>query len=288
MPPVAKKGGVQWSEEEWQSWAKKQTLKQLTKQFQASLLWLKKQSQSRLPQYFAVWAIVLVVAQPAVQGAVGAVTQFFGSQSLQLAKAVKAVAVLEAVRAVTKVVQWGQSLLRSLAQVEQTSQVCATRANAEEWRNALEFASKWHQCPLQAAYKLWQLRSQSVPACPAKQWKLLPQGQPLQVLDQITADSAIPEDLQSLLDIDKNLSAVHEKWLLKAAGKQQFTAEQSKVIDETEAVYQEFRQQCLRLDVSRKEDLDTVPVLVQAFSKWIAAPSSSEGQGTSASEAKGQ
>ena len=37
-----------------------------------------------------------------------------------------------------------------------TSQVCATRANAMEWRQCLDAISSWHKCSPQAAHAIWR------------------------------------------------------------------------------------------------------------------------------------
>ncbi len=71
------------------------------------------------------------------------------------------------------------------------------------------------------------------------------------VKDQLVADLAVPPELQSFLDLDSALGAEHEKFMLMQAGAEQYTAEQQKQIQESEAVYQEFKKQCLAVDLAR-------------------------------------
>ncbi len=225
-----------------------------------------KQSKFRVPQYLAVWALVFFSGHSAVKGAVLAVKELLGTSWSQVVAGAKAVAILEACRGAKAVVEWGQSMLRSLGQVETTSQVCATRANADEWRQCLQFGSQWHQCPLQAAYLLWQKGRMAVPACPANQWNVLAEGQPLSVMDQCLAESAVPEVEHQVLDVDYRLSGVHEKWLLKEAGAEKYSVEESRLIDEVEAVYQQFKKECLQLtSVDGKKDSAKLAQLVQ----WV-------------------
>ncbi|MCP4243251.1 MAG: hypothetical protein GY772_22065 [bacterium] len=209
--------------------------------------WMVKQSKIRLPQYFAVWAVVYVVCHPSLQTAVEAVRMQLASQSLQVLNAMKVVAVLEAVRAGKALWQWGKSVARSLAAVEQTNQVVATRANMDEWRQCLQFASKWHNCRLQGAYRLWQLGQLSPPAPPANQWRELEQGQPMHVQDQCMAEVDVPEELQSLFDIDSKLTTVHEKHLMHVQSKRVYSEQELEDIAKYEAVYQSHKAKCQEL-----------------------------------------
>ncbi len=66
-------------------------------------------------------------------------------------------------------------------------------------------------------------------------------------------------------EIDFKLSGVHEKWLMKEAGKRQYTVEEAKQIEEVEAVYQEFKKQCLQFsDADSKKDSAKLAKLVQS------------------------
>ncbi len=53
--------------------------------------------------------------------------------------------------------------------------------------------------------------------------------------------------MQSLMDLDTSLSTVHEKYLMMQAGKRQYTVEEQEAIKKHEAVYQQFKDQCLQL-----------------------------------------
>ena len=81
-----------------------------------------------------------------------------------------------------------KQFMQALSAVQNTSQVCATRANVIEWRSCLQMLAKWHNVSLQSAYKLWQLKLGSVPPCPASQWGLLSSGTPMNYSDQSIAD----------------------------------------------------------------------------------------------------
>ncbi len=149
----------------------------------------------------------------------------------------------------------------------------------DEWRQCLSFASKWHKLPLQAAYKLWQESRMTVPAPPANQWKVLSSGQPMTVKDQVAAEAAVTPVLQAFLDIDMALTTVHEKFLLMQAGAMQFSAEEKKKLEESEAVYQEFKTQCLAVEQGQDGGEESMAQLVESFKSWAAVASCSEGQG---------
>jgi hypothetical protein len=90
-----------------------------------------------------------------------------------------------------------------------TSQVCATRANMDEWRQCLQFASQWHNTSLQGAYSLWQHQSLSEPSCPANQWMRVESGQPM-----LPSDAWAARDINSLkleqMAIEFRLTEYHE------------------------------------------------------------------------------
>ena len=142
----------------------------------------------------------------------------------------KDLAVGAVVGAVVKVGQWAVNLAQfhqchlkqqseHLWAVAQTSQVCATRANVLEWRSCLSAVAEWHQCSLQGAYSLWQAGSGQYPACPANQWLILPQGQPLTAVDQYKADQSIGELWTVVQAVDHALGTVREFQLLIEADK---------------------------------------------------------------------
>ena len=115
--------------------------------------------------------------------------------------------------------QWMYDIKYSVGQIEVTSQVSATRANIMEWRSCLQFGSQWHKVSLQAAYKLWQGKLLSCPACPANQWGALQSGQPMMQLDQSIADADLPSLKLRVLTVGATLSQAHEYSLLFSAAK---------------------------------------------------------------------
>ncbi len=85
-------------------------------------------------------------------------------------------------------------------------------------------------------------------------------------MDQRLAESAVPEVEPQVLDVDYRLTGVHEKWLLKQAALGQFTEQEAKHIDEVEAVYQQFKKQCLQFTSGdSKKDSGKLANLVQ----WV-------------------
>jgi hypothetical protein len=138
--------------------------------------------------------------------------------------------------------QYFKNITNNTWAVANTSQVCATRANVMEWRNCLDFSSKWHKCSLQSAYMLWQKKQSTVPACPASQRMQLPTGQPMSQMDQFIADSEWPVTKMQILEIDSCLSVAHENWLLMTVAKKQFSDAAQASILQWEAVYQQWCQ----------------------------------------------
>ena len=135
-----------------------------------------------------------------------------------------------------------QAIAASLAQVETTSQVVATRANAEEWRQCLQFSAAWHQCSVQAAYKLWQEGLLGVPAIPASQWYWKSSGQDMSPSDQNLADQDIPPVLVQLLRHQASLSAAHEKLQRHQLGQFKYTAQEQERLARYEQLYQQLKQ----------------------------------------------
>ncbi len=122
MLPVGKEA-AEWSDAEWEEWARESTKDELRKKTKATVQWLVKQSKLRMPQYLAVWALLFLSGQSAVKGAVLAVKERLGSQWSRVVAGGKAVVLLEVCRLAKAVLEWGQSMRRSLGQVETTSQV---------------------------------------------------------------------------------------------------------------------------------------------------------------------
>ena len=134
-----------------------------------------------------------------------------------------------------------ENIAYSLKQVETTSQVVATRANADEWRQCLSFAAQWHQCSPQAAYVLWQNGLITVPAIPASQWYWKASGQDLAAADQNLADSQLPPQLLQLLTCQSRLSAAYEKHQRHQLGQLVFSdADQSRLATYV-GLYVQFR-----------------------------------------------
>ena len=143
--------------------------------------------------------------------------------------------------------------------VATTSQVCATRANVMEWRNCLDFSSKWHKCSLQGAYMLWQKKQSTVPCCPASQRMQLQTGQPLSQLDQFIADSEWPATKMQILEIDSCLSVAHENYLLMTVASKKFSDPAQASILQWETIYQQW---CQTASATCGFDLKQFPVEV--------------------------
>jgi hypothetical protein len=135
-----------------------------------------------------------------------------------------------------------EEMRQSLAQVATTSQVVATRANAEEWRQCLTFSAQWHQCTVQAAYKLWQNGLLGTPAVPASQWYWKSSGQDMGPADQNIADQEIGPVLLQLLKCQASLSAAHEKAERSLLGQLQFTVQEKQRLARYEQLYQDLKQ----------------------------------------------
>ena len=75
----------------------------------------------------------------------------------------------------------------------------------------MTFASKWHKCSLQAAYKLWQSKVIAVPACPANQWGIFATGQPMRGSDQQVAGGEFPVSKMDQLYIEEMVRRFDEK-----------------------------------------------------------------------------
>ena len=75
----------------------------------------------------------------------------------------------------------------------------------------MTFASKWHKCSPQAAYKLWQSKVIGVPACPANQWGIFTTGQPMRNSDQQVADGEFPVAKMDQLYIEEMVRRFSEK-----------------------------------------------------------------------------
>ena len=113
-----------------------------------------------------------------------------------------------------------KQFMKALKAVENTSQVCATRANVIEWRSCLQLLSQWHRLSLQSAYKLWQLKLGSVPPCPANQWGVLSSGTPMAHSDQSIADTEFPQYKVEWCKVDQMVSNYGENKSLLDSGAQ--------------------------------------------------------------------
>ena len=115
--------------------------------------------------------------------------------------------------------------MKALKAVENTSQVCATRANVLEWRSCLQMLASWHRVSLQSAYKLWQLGLGAVPPCPASQWGVLSTGMPMGHSDQSIADTELPQYTVEQFKVERMVHAFTEKQLLLGSGSQRNDAQ---------------------------------------------------------------
>ena len=85
----------------------------------------------------------------------------------------KLVALAQLARLSCRMWAFMEDIQYNLGQCAITSQVCATRANMQEWRSCLQMAAQWHRCSLQGAYQLWQSCRIGVPSPPVHQWMKL-------------------------------------------------------------------------------------------------------------------
>lgn len=123
---------------------------------------------------------------------------------------------------ITKLAKYEQSLkyiTKSIAQVEITNQVMATRANVMEWRSCLTTIGQWHGVSLPSAYKLWQLQLGGVPPCPASQ-KLgyspvdEVRGSAMVQSDEKKSLTELPQTMLELMKLESHVSTVleYQKW----------------------------------------------------------------------------
>jgi len=121
-----------------------------------------------------------------------------------------------------------------------TSQVCATRANMDEWRQCLQFGSQWHKTTLQGAYLLWQSASLTVPAPPANQWMRVESGQPMQPSDAQEARKDITPVKLEQIAVEARMTEYHELAIHRKEGVRQFNMHQSLLIKEVDQWYHKF------------------------------------------------
>ena len=120
-----------------------------------------------------------------------------------------------------------------------TSQVIATRANMDEWRQCLQFASQWHSTSLQGAYSLWQHQSLSVPPCPANQWVRVESGQPMLPSDAWAARGITSLKLEQMA-IEYRLTEYHELAVHHQEGVAQFDKDTLQLIQQADELYSQF------------------------------------------------
>ena len=121
-----------------------------------------------------------------------------------------------------------------------TSQVVATRANMDERRQCLQFASKWHGTTLQGAYSLWLPSSLSVPSPPANQRMKVASGQPMYPSDAHVAGQTISSTKLAQIVVERRLTQYHELAVFHKAGVQQFSEHQLQLIHEVDEWYDQF------------------------------------------------
>ena len=121
-----------------------------------------------------------------------------------------------------------------------TSQVIATRANIDEWRQCLQFASQWHSTSLQGAYSLWQHQSLSVPTCPANQWKKVESGQPMLPSDAHWAARDISSRKLQQIAVESRLTEYHELAVHHDEGVAQYDQDELQLIRQADELYRQF------------------------------------------------
>ena len=121
-----------------------------------------------------------------------------------------------------------------------TSQAVATRANMDEWRQCLQFASQWHQTSLQGAYRLWQSQSLAVLAPPASQWMKVESGQPMYPSDAHLAGHTITSVKLAQIAVEARLTEYHELAVHHKAGVAELSEQRLQLIDEVDQLYMEF------------------------------------------------
>jgi len=137
-----------------------------------------------------------------------------------------------------------------------TSQVVATRANMDEWRQCLQFASQWHQTTLQGAYLLWQSQSLSVPAPPANQWMKVASGQPMYPSDAALAGQTVSSTTLTQISVESRLTEYHEMAVHCESGVAQFSDHQMKLIQEVDQLYGQFMKDYTEFSNSSQTDRD--------------------------------
>ena len=121
-----------------------------------------------------------------------------------------------------------------------TSQVVATRANINEWRQCLKFGSQWHNTSLQGAYMLWQSSSLTAPACPANQWMKVESGQPMMPSDAQLARKDITTVKLAQIAVEARLTEYHELAVHHKAGVQQLDQHKLQLIQKVDEWYWQF------------------------------------------------
>ena len=147
---------------------------------------------------------------------------------------------LQAVQLLWSGGQWLNQIRKQSQNIAITSQVVATRANMDEWRQCLQFASKWHGTTLQGAYSLWQSRSLSVPAPPANQRMKVASGQPMYPSDAHVAGQTVSSTKLAQIVVESRLTEYHELAVFHKAGVQQFSEHQLQLIHEVGEWYDQF------------------------------------------------
>ena len=108
-----------------------------------------------------------------------------------------------------------KELIKSVGQVEITSQVVATRANMTEWRSCLQFNADWSGHSLPTSYRMWQLGLLRSPPPPAN--TVNGNGMQLSTYDAVIADNECPTYMQTFHSYDYSMSALKEKLEIQMA-----------------------------------------------------------------------
>ena len=114
--------------------------------------------------------------------------------------------------------KWKQlfkELIKSVGQVEITSQVVATRANMRERRSCLQFNAAWTGCSLASSYRMWQLGLNRSPLPPAN--TVNPFGMQLATFDALIAENEFPSYQREFHSMDYSMSVLKEQYEIQLA-----------------------------------------------------------------------
>ena len=230
-----------WTKEEWAQWTEQENKKKKKPQYTWSQIF-KYYMQNQWFQCAVFVVLGSLLQTSALANSVK--TRQFQPVGEAVWNSVVALCAAQFIHTAVLTKQFFRRALKNLFQLETTNQVLATRANMDEWRQCLTFASKWHKTSLQGAYKLWQSQRLTVPAPPANQWLILKRGMPMSVLDQSIADEQLTSHVLKLMCIDSHLTTVHEKQLLVDNDILKFDEEDQSLVDQATSFYTRLQSLC--------------------------------------------